>query len=173
MLPTKEGPGWIYALQEVATSHIKIGCTQVSVEQRRQKISWSMRTQLVYVASVYVTVKPFIVERHVLESLRTHRIEGHWEWFDLAMDQQTLETLVAQACINAARELRLDKSTRLKLHTLAQKEGIPLANLLADPLNTPTHAAQREQKQINALLKKALQTPAPVLTYSQMMTKQP
>lgn len=141
----RDEPGWIYALEELSTSHIKIGCTQVSVEQRRKSLTGRLRSHLVCVAVVHVPAKPFMIERRIHERLRPYRIDGNWEWFDIPMNQQALETLAAQSHIEGTIKDTYSEEIR--------SQGV------------------RCEREVNRIVQRLWQQPAAVMTYSQMMTR--
>ncbi len=87
-IATKE---YIYAIGESEYGPVKIGITQ-SMKDRLSQIQTSHYTRLKILAYVCVQEHGRLIEQMLHALLKTHAIRG--EWFDIAMSQQQLSSLV-------------------------------------------------------------------------------
>jgi ribosome-binding protein aMBF1 (putative translation factor) len=88
--------GWIYAVQEVWTPLVKIGCsTQATLTTRLHDLASAYHVPFRLVGSQHVPRWAYKVERRIHHALTSERIEG--EWFYVHMTQQRLEALTKQA----------------------------------------------------------------------------
>ena len=103
--------GWIYAIREVGTPLIKIGCTANLVRYRLQSLRWQFKIPLETIAQVLVRYRAVQVEHRIHHLLAAERIQG--EWFYLHMTQDTLQCLVTQAERDVALWLRHEEGRRM------------------------------------------------------------
>jgi len=85
----------IYALGSSMTTLVKIGYTAGSIERRMQSLQCGHPVELIIRAQVDVAGYGEQIEQAIHALLEPQRRTG--EWFEVSMDQQTLEGLVRQA----------------------------------------------------------------------------